>query len=79
MPQTEEEHLENQNLDYEDLDKAHPDAEVNTICQIFFYLKVVFRKNYYTIYSGYQSQWGYSQCSCPMKIWMSFIQNRVLN
>lgn len=30
MPQTEEEHLENQNLDYEDLDKAHPDAEVNT-------------------------------------------------
>lgn len=28
MPQTEEEHLENQNLDYEDLDKAHPDAEV---------------------------------------------------
>ncbi|XP_037034801.1 transient receptor potential cation channel trpm isoform X3 [Bradysia coprophila] len=27
MPQTEEEHLENQNLDYEDLDKAHPDAE----------------------------------------------------
>lgn len=31
MPQTEEEHLENQNLDYEDLDKAHPDAEVQTI------------------------------------------------
>lgn len=29
MPQTEEEHLENQNLDYEDLDKAHPDAEVS--------------------------------------------------
>lgn len=29
MPQTEEEHLENQNLDYEDLDKAHPDAEVD--------------------------------------------------
>lgn len=28
MPQTEEEHLENQNLDYEDLDKTHPDAEV---------------------------------------------------
>ncbi|KAJ6640898.1 Transient receptor potential cation channel trpm [Pseudolycoriella hygida] len=27
MPQTEEEHLENQNLDYEDLDKAHADAE----------------------------------------------------
>lgn len=31
MPQTEEEHLENQNLDYEDLDKAHPDAEVSSI------------------------------------------------
>lgn len=28
MPQTEEEHLENQNLDYEDQDKQHPDAEV---------------------------------------------------
>ncbi|XP_055380249.1 transient receptor potential cation channel trpm isoform X3 [Condylostylus longicornis] len=27
MPQTEEEHLENQNLDYDDLDKHHPDAE----------------------------------------------------
>lgn len=31
MPQTEEEHLENQNLDYEDLDKAHPDAEVSQL------------------------------------------------
>lgn len=28
MPQTEEEHLENQNLDYEDQEKSHPDAEV---------------------------------------------------
>lgn len=28
MPQTEEEHLENQNLDYEDQEKLHPDAEV---------------------------------------------------
>lgn len=28
MPQTEEEHLENQNLDYEDQEKTHPDAEV---------------------------------------------------
>lgn len=28
MPQTEEEHLENQNLDYEDLEKNNPDAEV---------------------------------------------------
>ncbi|XP_037922702.1 transient receptor potential cation channel trpm isoform X4 [Hermetia illucens] len=27
MPQTEEEHLENQNLDYEDMDRNHPDAE----------------------------------------------------
>lgn len=36
MPQTEEEHLENQNLDYEDLDKAHPDAEVDN-----FYLFIV--------------------------------------
>lgn len=32
MPQTEEEHLENQNLDYEDQEKTHPDAEV---CQHF--------------------------------------------
>lgn len=29
MPQTEEEHLENQNLDYEDSDRSHPDAEVS--------------------------------------------------
>lgn len=28
MPQTEEEHLENQNLDYEDAEKMNPDAEV---------------------------------------------------
>lgn len=34
MPQTEEEHLENQNLDYEDQEKQHPDAEV---CQFVFY------------------------------------------
>lgn len=33
MPQTEEEHLENQNLDYEDVDKGHPDAEVS----VFFF------------------------------------------
>lgn len=32
MPQTEEEHLENQNLDYEDQEKQHPDAEVLFIC-----------------------------------------------
>lgn len=38
MPQTEEEHLENQNLDYEDLDKTHTDAEVDT----FFYFKICF-------------------------------------
>ena len=29
MPQTEEEHLENQNLDNDDSDRSHPDAEVN--------------------------------------------------
>lgn len=29
MPQTEEEHLENQNLDYDDHEKSHPDAEVH--------------------------------------------------
>lgn len=28
MPQTEEEYLENQNLDYEDREKLHTDAEV---------------------------------------------------
>ena len=37
MPQTEEEHLENQNLDYEDLDKAHQDAEVRIL---WFFLKI---------------------------------------
>lgn len=36
MPQTEEEHLENQNLDYEDQEKAHPDAEVFLINFINF-------------------------------------------
>lgn len=29
MPQTEEEHLENQNLDNEDSDRSQPDAEVS--------------------------------------------------
>lgn len=29
MPQTEEEYLENQNLDYEDHEKNHADAEVS--------------------------------------------------
>lgn len=29
MPQTEEEHLENQNLDFEDEEKLNPDAEVS--------------------------------------------------
>ena len=29
MPQTEEEHLENQNLDNDDSDRSHPDAEVS--------------------------------------------------
>lgn len=38
MPQTEEEHLENQNLDYEDMDKPHADAEVrNFISSIQFH------------------------------------------
>lgn len=41
MPQTEEEHLENQNLDYEDQEKQqHPDAEVcqavYKFCSIFY-------------------------------------------
>lgn len=36
MPQTEEEHLENQNLDYEDQEKQHPDAEVRH-CRFLFY------------------------------------------
>lgn len=35
MPQTEEEHLENQNLDYEDQEKQHPDAEVR---QSFYFI-----------------------------------------
>lgn len=36
MPQTEEEHLENQNLDYEDQEKQHPDAEVLSIYSLTF-------------------------------------------
>lgn len=38
MPQTEEEHLENQYLDYEDKEKSIADAEVN-----FVFLILVFR------------------------------------
>lgn len=39
MPQTEEEHLENQNLDYDDHEKTHPDAEVRpTFRYIDFFL-----------------------------------------
>lgn len=36
MPQTEEEHLENQNLDYEDSERSHPDAEVNIFLRNIF-------------------------------------------
>lgn len=32
MPQTEEEHLENQNLDNDDSDRSQPDAEVFGFC-----------------------------------------------
>lgn len=45
MPQTEEEHLENQNLDYEDQEK-HPDAEV---CHNFFFFFVYEHFSYYRI------------------------------
>lgn len=41
MPQTEEEHLENQNLDYEDSERSHADAEVNIFHELQF-LKVIF-------------------------------------
>lgn len=34
MPQTEEEHIENQNLDYEDLEKTNADAEVGFLCVV---------------------------------------------
>lgn len=37
MPQTEEEHLENQNLDYEDCEKSHPDAEVYLLLFTFYF------------------------------------------
>lgn len=36
MPQTEEEHLENQNLDYEDQEKQHPDAEVSAVSKLLY-------------------------------------------
>jgi transient receptor potential cation channel subfamily M member 3 len=35
MPQTEEEHLENQYLDYEEKEKSISDAEVNSIISPF--------------------------------------------
>jgi hypothetical protein len=35
MPQTEEEHLENQYMDYEDKEKSITDAEVKICCAIF--------------------------------------------
>lgn len=54
MPQTEEEHLENQNLDYEDNEKSHPDAEVRIIINQNFFvhsnLKLVFEKISFTDY-----------------------------
>lgn len=37
MPQTEEEYLENQNLDYEDHEKNHADAEVSALFIYFFF------------------------------------------
>lgn len=36
MPQTEEEHLENQNMDYDDHEKLNPDAEVSKIIYFGF-------------------------------------------
>ena len=36
MPQTEEEHLENQFLDYDEKEKQHPDAEVITWINVKF-------------------------------------------
>lgn len=48
MPQTEEEHLENQNMDYEDHEKLNPDAEVSTSFPYFFmtfaYLFLLYNK-----------------------------------
>lgn len=45
MPQTEEEHLENQNLDYEDHEKQHPDAEV---CQAYdYFFSLYFLHNFF--------------------------------
>lgn len=48
MPQTEEEHLENQNMDYEDHEKLNPDAEVSTSFPYFFmtfaYLLLLYNK-----------------------------------
>lgn len=42
MPQTEEEYLENQNLDYEDHEKNHADAEVSVFFYIFFFYILLF-------------------------------------
>lgn len=38
MPQTEEEHLENQNLDNDDSDRSQPDAEVSFSVQCVYAL-----------------------------------------
>lgn len=48
MPQTEEEHLENQNLDYEDQEKTHPDAEVTDV--FYFVSHKCFTSYYYYYY-----------------------------
>lgn len=41
MPQTEEEYLENQNLDYEDHEKNHADAEVSVFFLYIFFLHFI--------------------------------------
>lgn len=42
MPQTEEEHLENQNLDNDDSDRSQPDAEVCTKVQMLTKTRLFF-------------------------------------
>lgn len=46
MPQTEEEHLENQNLDNDDSDRSQPDAEVSFSFQCVYALLNEANENY---------------------------------
>lgn len=53
MPQTEEEHLENQNLDYEDHEKAQTDAEVSIKLSVNCFMRTIGSLIYYRLLMNY--------------------------